>query len=105
MENAAEQGEYLLGKLRAMQERFDCIGEVRGKGLWIGVELVKSRACKTPDAGLSDRVLTRGFHNGILLLNCGQSTLRLMPPLMIDRATADEALVLLERSLHEALEH
>lgn len=105
MENAAEQGEYLLGKLRAMQERFDCIGEVRGKGLWIGVELVKSRACKTPDAGLSDRVLTRGFHNGILLLNCGQSTLRLMPPLMIDRATADEALVLLERSLREAQEH
>jgi 4-aminobutyrate aminotransferase-like enzyme len=40
----------------------------------------------------------------LLLLNCGQSTLRLMPPLMIDRATADEALVLLERSLHEALE-
>ena len=54
--------------------------------------------------GLSERVLTRGFHNGILLLNCGQSTLRLMPPLMIDRATADEALVLLERSLREAME-
>ena len=104
MQNAADVGEYVLGKLRAMQERFDCIGEVRGTGLWIGMELVKSKACKTPAAALCDRLLTRGFHNGLLLLNCGQSTLRLMPPLMIDRATADEALVLLERSLHEALE-
>ncbi|MFM7273133.1 MAG: aspartate aminotransferase family protein, partial [Gammaproteobacteria bacterium] len=102
MHNARVQGEYLLGRLREMQQRHDCIGEVRGAGLWIGVELVESRETKVPAVAFCDRVLTRGFHNGLLLLNCGQSTLRLMPPLLVDRATVDEALVLLEQSLMEA---
>lgn len=103
MHNAATVGAYLLERLREMQTRFECIGEVRGKGLFIGVELVESRACKTPAVELCERVLERGFHNGIVLLNCGTSTLRLMPPLMIDRTTADEALALIEGSLAEAL--
>ncbi|MFM7786526.1 MAG: acetyl ornithine aminotransferase family protein [Gammaproteobacteria bacterium] len=102
MHNARVQGEYRLGRLREMQQRHDCIGEVRGAGLWIGVELVESRETKVPAVAFCDRVLTRGFHNGLLLLNCGQSTLRLMPPLLVDRATVDEALVLLEQSLMEA---
>ena len=104
MQNAATVGSYLIERLREMQTRFDCIGEVRGKGLFIGIELVESRACRTPAAALCQRVLERGFHNGIVLLSCGSSTLRLMPPLMIDRATADEALALIEGSLAEALE-
>jgi 4-aminobutyrate aminotransferase len=102
--NADTVGTYLLERLREMWTRFDCIGEVRGKGLFIGVELVESRACKTPAVTLCQRVLERGFHNGIVLLSCGRSTLRLMPPLMIDRATADEALALIEGSIGEALE-
>jgi len=101
--NAAIQGEYLMQRLRGMQTRFDCIGEVRGRGLMIGVELVRSRRCATPDPDLCDRVLDRGFRNGLLLLSCGTSTLRLMPPLLIDRATADEALQILEASLAEAM--
>jgi 4-aminobutyrate aminotransferase len=104
MQNAAVQGEYALAKLREMQSRFDVIGEVRGKGLFIGVELVESRATKKPAAELCDRVLHKAFHNGLLLLSCGSSTLRLMPPLMVDRATMDEALALLEQSLREAVE-
>ena len=104
MQNAATVGSYLIERLREMQTRFDCIGEVRGKGLFIGIELVESRACRTPAVALCQRVLERGFHNGIVLLSCGSSTLRLMPPLMIDRATADEALALIEGSLAEALE-
>ena len=103
MQNAAEQGEYAMARLREMQTRFDCIGEVRGKGLFIGVELVESRACKTPAIALCDRVLHTAFHNGLLLLNCGTSALRLMPPLVVDRATMDEALGLFEKSLAEAL--
>ena len=103
MLNADAVGSYLLERLHEMQTRFDCIGEVRGKGLFIGMELVESQACRTPAVDLCQRVLERGFHNGIVLLNCGSSTLRLMPPLMIDRATADEALALIEGSLAEAL--
>jgi 4-aminobutyrate aminotransferase len=101
--NAAVQGEYLMQRLREMQQRFDCIGEVRGRGLFIGVELVASRACRTPAEALVDRVLDRGFRNGLLLLSCGQSTLRVMPPLLIGREMADEALAILEASLAEAL--
>ncbi|MBK7521616.1 MAG: acetyl ornithine aminotransferase family protein [Gammaproteobacteria bacterium] len=103
MHNADAVGSYLLERLHEMQTRFDCIGEVRGKGLFIGMELVESQTCRTPAVDLCQRVLERGFHNGIVLLNCGSSTLRLMPPLMIDRATADEALALIEGSLAEAL--
>jgi len=101
--NAAKVGDYLLGKLRTLQTRFDCIGEVRGKGLMIAVELVKDRASRTPSKPLCQAVLNRAYQNGLLLLSCGESTLRLIPPLMIDNSHADEALTLLERSLSEAV--
>jgi 4-aminobutyrate aminotransferase len=101
--NAAKVGDYLLGKLRTLQNRFDCIGEVRGKGLMIAVELVKDRASRTPNKPLCQAVLNRVYQNGMLLLSCGESTLRLIPPLIIDNSHADEAVSLLERSLSEAV--
>jgi len=101
--NAAEVGAYFLSRLRQMQQRFDCIGDVRGKGLMIGAELVTDRASGKPAAALCQRVLTRAFHNGLLLLSCGVSTLRFIPPLMVTQAQVDEALQLLETALGEAL--
>jgi len=101
--NAATVGEYAMQRLRALQSRLPCIGEVRGKGLMIGVELIKPGAERKPDAGLCQRLLTRAFHNGLLLLSCGVSTLRIIPPLLVSRAEVDEALVLLETALGEAL--
>ncbi len=101
--NAARVGEYLLGRLRTLQPRFECIGEVRGKGLMIAVELVGDRERRTPNKPLCQAVLSRAFQNGLLLLSCGESTLRLIPPLLIDNAHADEAVALLERALSEAV--
>ncbi len=101
--NAARVGEYFMGELRRLQARFECIGEVRGKGLMIGMELVKDRADRAPANELCQAVLTRAYHNGMLLLSCGMSTVRFMPPLMIDTAHVDEAMQLLEISLKEAL--
>jgi 4-aminobutyrate aminotransferase len=101
--NAATVGEYAMQRLRALQPRFPCIGEVRGKGLMIGVELIKPDAGRKPDAALCQRLLTRAFHNGLLLLSCGVSTLRIIPPLLVNRAEVDEALGLLETALGEAL--
>lgn len=101
--NAARVGEYLMGQLRRLQARFDCIGEVRGKGLMIGVELVTDRASRAPAKELCQAVLTRAFHHGLLLLSCGASTVRLIPPLMIDSSHADEAVRLLELALTEAI--
>src|ERR1700758_1184526 len=101
--NAAAVGEYFLGRLRELQQRFPCIGEVRGKGLMIGMELVTDRASRAPAKKLCEAVLTRAFHHGLLLLSCGASTVRFIPPLMINRGHVDEALTLLEPALKEAL--
>ena len=101
--NAATVGEYFMGRLRELQNRFGCIGDVRGKGLMIGMELVEDRVSRKPARELADKVLTRAFHNGLLLLSCGVSTVRFIPPLMINKAHVDEAMVLLESALTEAL--
>ncbi|MBV8495808.1 MAG: acetyl ornithine aminotransferase family protein [Gammaproteobacteria bacterium] len=101
--NAAAVGEYFLEQLRALQTRFECIGDVRGKGLMIGAELVTGKAERKPATALCQRVLTRAYHNGLLLLSCGLSTIRFIPPLMVNRAQVDEALALFETALAEAL--
>jgi 4-aminobutyrate aminotransferase len=101
--NAAVVGEYFMGRLRELQQRFPCIGDVRGKGLMIGMELVTDRANRAPAKKLCEAVLTRAFHQGLLLLSCGASTVRFIPPLMINRGHVDEAMALLEPALTEAL--
>ena len=75
---------------------------MRGRGLFIGMELVKDRVSKIPAKELCDAVITRAFHNGLILLSCGTSTVRFMPPLVISRAEVDEALTILDASLAEA---
>jgi len=101
--NAARVGEYFIGKLRELKLRYDCVGDVRGKGLMLGMELVENRTSRAPAAVLCDRLVTRAYHNGLLLLSCGQSTIRFMPPLSITNADVDEALVMLTASLDEVL--
>jgi 4-aminobutyrate aminotransferase len=76
---------------------------VRGKGLMIGMELITDPGTRAPARALCEAVLTRAFHQGLLLLSCGLSTVRFIPPLMINRAHVDEALKLLEAALTEAL--
>jgi 4-aminobutyrate aminotransferase len=101
--NAAAVGEYFLARLRELQGRFACIGDVRGKGLMIGMELVTDRASRAPARSLCEAVLTRAFHHGLLLLACGMSTVRFIPPLMINRGHVDEAMGILATALGEAL--
>jgi 4-aminobutyrate aminotransferase len=102
--NAAEVGAHFMERLRELQGRHEVIGEVRGKGLMIGVELVMDRSTKEPARELCEAVLHRAFHNGLILLSCGLSTVRFMPPLMITQDDVDEALTILEASIDEALE-
>jgi 4-aminobutyrate aminotransferase len=101
--NAAQVGEYFIERLRELQNRFDCIGDVRGKGLMLAIELVEDRKTKTPAARLSETVITQAFHHGLALLSCGQSAIRFMPPLLITKADVDEAISLLTASLEAAL--
>jgi 4-aminobutyrate aminotransferase len=102
--NAASTGGYFLERLRELQREFPCIGEVRGKGLMIGMELVAGDAARTPARALCDRLIRQAFQNGLLLLSCGLSTVRFMPPLSVSVAEVDEALGLLRGSLTEALQ-
>jgi 4-aminobutyrate aminotransferase len=101
--NAAEVGEYFMTQLRSLQRRYDCIGDVRGKGLMIGMELVEDRKTKVPATKLSERVINRAFRNGLLLLACGQSTIRFMPPLLITTGDVDEAVRILLETLDQAI--
>jgi 4-aminobutyrate aminotransferase len=102
--NAARVGEHFMGRLREMMRDYPCIGEVRGRGLMIGMELIENDAERTPARALCDRLVTRGYYNGLLLLSCGVSTLRFMPPLSTTTEQVDEAIVLLRRALDEALQ-
>ena len=102
-ENAARMGTRIMQRLQTLAQQFAVIGDVRGRGLMIGVEFVKDRASKAPAKELATKLVTRAYHNGLLLLECGASGIRLIPPLMIEPATVDEGMDLLERSLEEAL--
>ncbi|MBE7471508.1 MAG: acetyl ornithine aminotransferase family protein [Anaerolineae bacterium] len=97
--NAAVMGEYLMGKMRHLAARYPIIGDVRGKGLMIGLEFVKDRETKEPAKKLVEQVIHESFRNGLLLLSCGVSTIRLMPPLMVNQELADEATEILDYSI------
>ncbi len=102
-ENAANVGAHFLTRLHELARSYACIGEIRGRGLMIGMELVEDDAERTPARALCDAVITRAFHNGLLLLSCGTSTVRFMPPLNVSVGEIDEAITLLRTSLDQAL--
>ena len=99
MKNAEVVGAYALEALKEMQMRHPSIGEVRGKGLMIGVEFVKNRETKEPAKELTDRVVDIGFERGLLMLSCGKSVIRIAPPLSMSRSEMDEGLKLFEEAL------
>jgi len=100
--NAAQMGQHLLGRLQALAARHPVIGEVRGKGLMLGMEFVKDRHSKRPAKKIVADVIHKAFYNGLLLLPCGVSTIRLMPPLMILPELADEAIEILDKAIGES---
>jgi len=91
VENAARMGSHLMDRMREWPARFPQVGEVRGLGLMIGIELVASE--------FRDRVLRQAFERGLLVLGAGDSTIRLSPPLVITRDQCDFAMETLEECL------
>jgi 4-aminobutyrate aminotransferase len=102
MKNAADVGEYMLDALQEIQVRHPSIGQVRGKGLMIGVELVKDRESKEPAKQLRERVVQSSFERGLITLGSGQSAIRFAPPLNITRNLVDEGLSIFEAALTDA---
>jgi 4-aminobutyrate aminotransferase len=82
VENAAFQGKILQKGLATIKDQFECIGDIRGLGLMQAAEFVMDRHTKKPDQKIRDLMLRKCFENGLLLLSCGDSTIRFCPPLI-----------------------
>jgi len=75
------------------------VGDVRGRGLMIGIEIVKDKATREPAAELRNRIETLAFERGLIVLGCGETSLRLSPPLIVSKEEATVALDILEEAL------
>jgi 4-aminobutyrate aminotransferase len=104
LENAARVGHYMQQQVRDMMDRHSSIGHVRGKGLMVGVELVTNRVTKEPAKRIIDDLLQAAFERGLLLLPCGVSTIRFMPPLNVSQEIVEEGLLLFDQALTAAEE-
>jgi 4-aminobutyrate aminotransferase len=102
--NSAKMGGYLMDGLRELMKRHEIIGDVRGKGLMIGVELVKDRATKEPHPDALLQLEVECFRRGLVIQGAGTSTIRLSPPLVIDQEQCDFALKTLDEALGMAKE-
>lgn len=96
MENAAKVGQYTIDRLKESQKTRPRIGDVRGKGFMIGIDYVVDPLTHEPDHDLRDQIVDLAFEHGLLLLGCGESTIRLAPPLSTTRAEMEESLAILE---------
>jgi 4-aminobutyrate aminotransferase len=99
--NAATVGDHLLAGIRELQQKHPLVGDVRGRGLMIGIELVRDP--KTKERAVEERnaLVQAMFRRGILVLGAGKNALRLAPPLVLTKAQADSVLAMLDQSLAE----
>ena len=101
MQNAAAVGEYLCGKLQDLAQRHRAIGDVRGRGMMIGIELVRDRQTKERATSERDELVMAAFRRGLLVLAAGPNVIRLSPPLVLTREQADVAVRILDDALGE----
>ena len=99
MKNAHDVGKHLKARLEDLARRFPLIGDVRGAGLMVGVELVKDRAAKEPAVSERNKIIQKAFRRGLLLLGCGESGIRFSPALVVTPREIDVGLEIFERCL------
>ena len=99
--NAARVGGIMLERLQGWKKTHPLVGDVRGRGLMIGIELVKDKQTREPATALRNRMETLAFERGLMVLGCGETTLRLCPPLILKEGEATVALDILEEALTE----
>jgi len=102
VENARVVGEHLMNRLRALADKHPLIGEVRGRGLMIGVELVRDRKTKERAVTERDRVVDACFRRGLLVLGAGKNAIRFSPPLVLTKDQADVAANILDEALGQS---
>jgi 4-aminobutyrate aminotransferase len=99
VENSAVVGAYLMAGLDRLKNKYECIGDVRGLGMMIGVEFVTDKSSLKPDAELRDRIEIECFNRGLIILGCGNNTIRWSPPLILSRENVDVALQIFDEAI------
>ena len=100
IKNAADVGSYMIKRMETWVGKYEIVGEVRGRGLMIGVEIVKDKKTKAIAGKVRDRIVDElAFERGVLMLGCGETTIRISPPLIITREQADIAMNVLEECI------
>ncbi|HXX21995.1 MAG TPA: aminotransferase class III-fold pyridoxal phosphate-dependent enzyme, partial [Terriglobia bacterium] len=99
LDNATDVGNHMLKRMADWPKKYEIVGDVRGRGLMIGVEIIKDKKTKEHAAAERDRIVQLAFERGILFLGAGPSTVRICPPLVVTRDEADAAIEALEESI------
>jgi 4-aminobutyrate aminotransferase len=102
VKNASEVGAHILQRLSTWPQKHAIVGDVRGRGLMIGVEIVKDKDAKMPDPETRDRIVEAAFERGVLFLGAGPNSIRISPPLIVTKEEADVALDILEGCIEAA---
>jgi 4-aminobutyrate aminotransferase len=96
LENATKQGAHIMKRLEELEEHSEIVGDVRGKGLMIGMEIVEDKESKKPAPQKVAEIMTRSWKRGINVISCGASTIRIAPPIIVTRELVDSALDIIE---------
>jgi 4-aminobutyrate aminotransferase len=99
--NASHIGGLMLDRLAGWKKTHPMVGDVRGRGLMIGIELVKDKTTREPVNALRNRVEVLAFERGLMILGCGETSIRLCPPLIVNEHEATIALDILEDSISQ----
>ena len=101
LENARRMGDYIFNRTANWTKKFKVVGDVRGRGLMVGIEIVSDQRTKERAADLRNAIVDSAFYKGLCILGAGENTIRLSPPLLIDQEQADFALNILETCFRE----
>jgi 4-aminobutyrate aminotransferase len=103
MDNATKMGQHLKQRLIRMMEKYPVIGDVRGIGLMVGMEIVKNQKTMEPDSKMRDKILDMAFYQGLIILGCGPNSIRFSPALIVNQDHVDCCLDIIENILKKIL--
>ena len=99
--NAKDRGHYIKTRFSAMAEKYDVIGDIRGEGLSIGIELVKDRETKERNDDAAIKITYSCWQKGVILIFLAENILRIQPPLVIKKEELEKAMNILEETIEE----
>jgi 4-aminobutyrate aminotransferase len=99
LQNSAEVGAYLKAGLERLKQKHECIGDVRGMGMMLGVEFVENTTSSKPAPELRDKIEVACFERGLIILGAGANTIRWSPPLVLTKENVDVALEIFDQAI------